>query len=89
MRWWNFLSGIKAGIEEGVDQCRLSQPRFTCLQVETAIKDQVLLLPIKPHPVSQLTDNHACKSKAFPYTLSVDLIGQVGETDIAHQLLAG
>lgn len=35
-----------------------------------------------------LTDDHACELETFPDALPVYLVGQVGETDIAHERFA-
>ena len=34
------------------------------------------------------TDDHYGKLEALSNALAVDLVGEVGETDVAHQLLA-
>jgi len=34
------------------------------------------------------TDNHGSELETLPHTLSVDLVGEVGEPDVAHQLFA-
>ena len=34
------------------------------------------------------TDNHGSELETLPHTLPVDLVGEVGEPDVAHQLFA-
>jgi hypothetical protein len=36
----------------------------------------------------QLTDDHSGELEALPYALPMNLVGQVGETDEAHEFLA-
>lgn len=35
-----------------------------------------------------LSDHHGSEGETFSDTLAVNLVGQVGETDVAHQLLS-
>ena len=37
----------------------------------------------RPH-----TNDHGSELETLPHTLSVDLVGEVGEPDVAHQLFA-
>jgi hypothetical protein len=71
------LRGVERGVEEGVDQCRLAQTRFTCFTVNSGMQHL---------PVSQHTNNHNVEVEAFADTLSVPLVGQVGEADVASEL---
>jgi hypothetical protein len=34
------------------------------------------------------TDNHGSELETLPHTFSMDLVGEVGEPDVAHQLFA-
>ena len=34
------------------------------------------------------TDDHSGELESLPYALPVDLVGQIGETDVAHQFFA-
>lgn len=34
------------------------------------------------------TNNHSSELKPFPHALPVDLVGEIGKTDVAHELLA-
>lgn len=36
----------------------------------------------------ELTDNHGGELKTLPNAFSVDLVGQIGEPDVAHQFFA-
>jgi hypothetical protein len=37
---------------------------------------------------NKLTDNHGGKREAFPNTLPMHLVGQIGEANIAHEFFA-
>lgn len=84
-RLWNYVetrtlsfSGrIEGGVEQGVDKCGFSETRLACSRLMIRLSSTMLL---------PLTDDHYVETETLSYTLSVPLIWQVCETNIAGQL---
>lgn len=74
------LGRVERGIEEGVDQSRLSEARLT---YSTSVCDSSIL-----NMRFILTNDHNVEVEALADTLAMPLVGQVGETDVACELPA-
>lgn len=86
------LRGVEGGVEQGVDEGRLSETRFTCSGVwceKCSCTSQLAgNRPEKSVCINVHTDNHDVEVESLADTLAVPLVGQVGETDITSELAA-
>ena len=77
-----YLGGIEGSIEEGVDESRFAEPGLTWTrrQVEHRVR--------RLTEGATRTNHHGGELEALPHALAVNLVGEIGETDVAHKFLA-
>lgn len=76
------LGLVQCRVEERVDQRRLAEARLAC-----GAAQRVSTQARTPRPRTKpLTDNHSRELEALLDALAVDLVRQVGESNVAHQL---